>query len=149
MTERWRARPQTAGARISNPVSGGQCHLNHLTILRRFSWPNLAYMCTDSFHYQNVVVLFAVTFCGLLQDQWWLLRFDNIEPNSVKLTTTKSTSLLTGKGNQLKFHSQLYSLFFFQMVGCVNLCYYVNLSSQVIQYQEQSNLASPLFVKSK
>ena len=41
-----RARPQTARARISNPVSGGQCHLNHLTILRRFSWPSLAYMCT-------------------------------------------------------------------------------------------------------
>ena len=33
-------------ARISNSVSGGQCHLNHLTILRRFSWPSLAYMCT-------------------------------------------------------------------------------------------------------
>ena len=31
---------------ISNPVSGGQCHLNHLTILRRYSWPSLAYMCT-------------------------------------------------------------------------------------------------------
>ena len=31
---------------ISNPVSGGQCHLNHLTILKRFSWPSLAYMCT-------------------------------------------------------------------------------------------------------
>ena len=31
---------------LSNPVSGGQCHLNHLTILRRFSWPSLAYMCT-------------------------------------------------------------------------------------------------------
>ena len=30
----------------SNPVSGGQCHLKHLTILRRFSWPSLAYMCT-------------------------------------------------------------------------------------------------------
>ena len=29
--------------KISNPVSGGQCHL---TILRRFSWPNLDYMCT-------------------------------------------------------------------------------------------------------
>ena len=41
-----RARPQTARARISNPVSGGQCHLNHLTILRRFSRPSLAYMCT-------------------------------------------------------------------------------------------------------
>ena len=36
----------TARVRISNPVSGGQCHLNHLTILRRFSWPSLAYMCT-------------------------------------------------------------------------------------------------------
>ena len=35
-----------ARARISNPVSGGQCHLNHLTILRSFSWPSLAYMCT-------------------------------------------------------------------------------------------------------
>ena len=33
-------------ARISNPVSGGQCHLSHLTILRRFSWPSLTYMCT-------------------------------------------------------------------------------------------------------
>ena len=30
-------------ARISNPVSEGQCHL---TIPRRFSWPSLAYMCT-------------------------------------------------------------------------------------------------------
>ena len=29
-----------------NPVSGGQCHLNHLTILRMFSWPISAYMCT-------------------------------------------------------------------------------------------------------
>ena len=37
VTERWRARPQTARARISNPVSGGHCHLTHLIILRRFS----------------------------------------------------------------------------------------------------------------
>ena len=27
-------------------ASGGQCHLIHLTILRRFSWPSVAYMCT-------------------------------------------------------------------------------------------------------
>ena len=47
VTERWRARPQTARARISNPVSGGQCHLIPLTILRRFFWPSLAYMCTE------------------------------------------------------------------------------------------------------
>ena len=30
----------------SNPVSGGQCYLTHLFILRRFSWPNLDCMCT-------------------------------------------------------------------------------------------------------
>ena len=28
----------------SNFESGGQCHL---TILRKFSWPSLAYMCTN------------------------------------------------------------------------------------------------------
>ena len=44
---------------ISNPVSGGQCHLIHLIILRRFSWPSLAYMCTggqksDSFHFHFI-----------------------------------------------------------------------------------------------
>ena len=31
--------------RISNPASGGWCHLNHLTILTRFSWPSLGYKC--------------------------------------------------------------------------------------------------------
>ena len=30
----------------ANPVSGGQCHLIHLIILRRFSWPSLGHMCT-------------------------------------------------------------------------------------------------------
>ena len=47
LRDRERARSQTARARISNPVSGGQCHLIHRTILRRFSWPSLAYMCTE------------------------------------------------------------------------------------------------------
>ena len=47
VTERWRARPQTVGVRISNPVSGGQCRLIHRTILRMFFWPSLAYMCTN------------------------------------------------------------------------------------------------------
>ena len=46
LDERYRVWPQTSRARISNPVSGGQCHLTHLTILRKFSWPSLAYMCT-------------------------------------------------------------------------------------------------------
>ena len=41
------ARPQTSRARISYPVSEGQCLLIHLTILRRFSWPSLAYICTN------------------------------------------------------------------------------------------------------
>ena len=34
----------------ANSVSGGQYHIIHLinlTILRRFSWPSLAYMCTQ------------------------------------------------------------------------------------------------------
>ena len=44
VTQRQRARLQTARALISNPVSGGQCHLIHLTIVRRLSWPILAYV---------------------------------------------------------------------------------------------------------
>ena len=42
VTESYRARPQTARALISNPASGGQCHLIQLTILERFSLPSLA-----------------------------------------------------------------------------------------------------------
>ena len=52
---------QTAGARISNSVSGGQCYLIHLIILRRFSLPGLAYIYVhkgglkpDSFHFPRV-----------------------------------------------------------------------------------------------
>ena len=39
--------PQTARAPISNPVSGEQCHIIHITILSRFSWLSLAYMCAQ------------------------------------------------------------------------------------------------------
>ena len=46
VTESWRARLHTTGAQMANPVSGGQCHLIHLTVLRRLPWPSLAYMCT-------------------------------------------------------------------------------------------------------
>ena len=45
-TDRERSLPQTTRARISNYVSGGQCHIIHIIILRRFTWPSLAYMCT-------------------------------------------------------------------------------------------------------
>ena len=45
VVEKWSARPQTARARISNPVLEGS-HLIHLTILRRFSLRSLAYRCT-------------------------------------------------------------------------------------------------------
>ena len=47
----------------SNPLSGGQCHLNQLTILRRFSWPSLAYMCTKV-AYSPIHFLFI--FVGLI-----------------------------------------------------------------------------------
>ena len=39
-------RDREVACSASNPVSGGQRYLNHLTILRRFSWPILVYMCT-------------------------------------------------------------------------------------------------------
>ena len=59
----------TARVRFSNPVSGGQCHLNHLTILRRFSWPSLACMDPikpDSFHFISLLYvmpfIFTLTF---------------------------------------------------------------------------------------
>ena len=35
--------------------SGGLCHLIHLNILKRFTWPSLAYMCT--FPFCQVVIL--------------------------------------------------------------------------------------------
>ena len=64
VTERWRARPQTTSARISNYVSGEQCHLIHFTILKRFSWPSLAYICAQrwpkttliSFHIEHYII---------------------------------------------------------------------------------------------
>ena len=52
-----------------------------------------AYILGSGDQYQNAAVFFAVTFCGLSQDQWWPLIFDNMELNSKKLTTTRSTSL--------------------------------------------------------
>ena len=42
MAERYRARPQTARTRISNPVSGWQRHLIFLTMSR----PSLVYIFT-------------------------------------------------------------------------------------------------------
>ena len=52
-----------------------------------------AYILGSGDQYQNVVVLFAVTFCGLSQDQWWPLRIDNNNGTSEKLTAARSTSL--------------------------------------------------------
>ena len=52
-----------------------------------------AYFLGSADQYKKAVVFFVVTFCGLSQDQWWPLRFDNMELNSEKLTTTRSTSL--------------------------------------------------------
>ena len=47
------------------------------------------YILGSADQYQNVVVLFAVKFGGLSQDQRWPLRFDNMELNSEKLTYTE------------------------------------------------------------
>ena len=47
MIEKKRARSETARVPISNFVSGGQCHLIHLTILRRLYRLSLAYICAQ------------------------------------------------------------------------------------------------------
>ena len=67
MTERERARPQTARARISNPVSGGQCHLNHLTILfyvilAQFSlYVHKGGLKPDSFHFHFIFAVIRIS----------------------------------------------------------------------------------------
>ena len=60
--------------RISNPVSGVQCHLTHLTILRRFSWPSSAYVhkCglkPDLYHFPIYIDLFPDNMLGLNKSQ--------------------------------------------------------------------------------
>ena len=45
------------GCGISNPVFGGQCHLIHLTITRRFCWPSLAYMLLHNIHSFILILL--------------------------------------------------------------------------------------------
>ena len=63
VTEKYRARPQTAKTRISHHVSViGRCHLIHLTSLMRFSWSNLAYICT-MVHQTPFVLFQKVSIC--------------------------------------------------------------------------------------
>ena len=40
-------RDRDVACTASESCSGGQCHLIHFTILKRFSWPNLACKCTN------------------------------------------------------------------------------------------------------
>ena len=87
-----------------------------------------AYILGSVDQYQNVVVLFAITFCGLSQDQWGPLRLDNMKLNSEKLTTTDQHHFLTEKVNQLRSHSQLYSLLF----SNGNVCQPVLLCESII-----------------
>ena len=47
---------------ISNPVSGGQCHLIYLTILRRFSWPSLACLIKTTFILFHLLLGYLSTF---------------------------------------------------------------------------------------
>ena len=49
-----------------------------------------AYILGTADQYQNAVVLFAVTFYGLSQDQCWPLRIVNMKLNSEKMTTTST-----------------------------------------------------------
>ena len=62
---------EVAKARISNLMSGGQCHLNHLTILRRLSWPSLAYMCTKV-AYSPILFIFLMIWPTPIADSFRL-----------------------------------------------------------------------------
>ena len=70
VTKGKRALPRTARARISDYVSGRQGNLIHLTTLRRFSRPILAYKCglkPHSFHLGLVVMdIYYGSMSGLL-----------------------------------------------------------------------------------
>ena len=50
-----------ARVRISNPVSEGQCHLFHLTILRMLYWPSLAVSNTEVITQQYIYFYFFST----------------------------------------------------------------------------------------
>ena len=54
------------------PDSFHFCHLQHLTILRRFSWPSLAYMCTEVAY--NPFISCHCTSDLLVFDQFLFLR---------------------------------------------------------------------------
>ena len=72
------------------PFHSGLCTVRFIVFVDALAQ---VYIFGSADQYQYAIVLFAVTFCGLSQDQWWPLRFDNMELNSEKLTTTRSTSL--------------------------------------------------------
>ena len=54
VAEKYRARPQTARARISNPVSGRAVPSHYLTILSRLSWLSSAYICTKGLRWLKI-----------------------------------------------------------------------------------------------
>ena len=60
MTKKWLARPQTARDRISNPVSGGQCHLTNLRRLQCSLYVHKSDLKLDSFHFFTAIHNFQV-----------------------------------------------------------------------------------------
>ena len=68
---------------ISNPVYGGQCHLTHLTILRRFSWPNLA--CTHKWPKARFISFLSLRKWWLVLTLWrWSLLSGERSPAAIK-----------------------------------------------------------------
>ena len=49
-------------ALISNSVSGGQCHITHLTILTRLSWSSLP-TCAQKWPETSLISFYFVSFC--------------------------------------------------------------------------------------
>ena len=104
-----------------------------------------AYILGSADQYQNVVVLFAVTFCGLSQDQWWPLRFDNMDLNSEKLTTRRSTSLFHRERQSVKIpFTTIFIVFFSNGKLCqpVLLCESI-ISSHPVPGAKQPGIPAP------
>ena len=101
MTDRWSALPQTTRARISNFLSGRQCHLKNLTILRRFSLPNLAYVCTKMAKVFSMFCLWPHT-----ETRHFKLCTKNTQPLTDLVFSRRLTQMLA---NQRTLRSVLYT----------------------------------------
>ena len=72
----------------SNPVSGGQCHLIHLTILRRFFQPSLANICAQRWPTTQFISFLTMHVKHMLRE-----TFNYLQQNSFSCETSSFVTL--------------------------------------------------------